>query len=116
MIAVIFEAQPAADKQAEYLNLASELKPMLAEIEGFISVERFASLATPGKLLSLSFWRDEEAIKQWRNTAFHREAQTAGRSSVFVNYHLRIAHVLRDYGMDDRAQAPTDSRGVHDHD
>lgn len=113
MIAVIFEVRPAVDKRDEYLDLATELKPMLAEIEGFISVERFASLTAPGKLLSLSFWRDEEAVKLWRNTACHREAQSAGRNLIFENYRLRVAHVLRDYGMDERAQAPEDSRGGH---
>ncbi|WP_435930194.1 antibiotic biosynthesis monooxygenase family protein [Dryocola sp. BD613] len=113
MIAVIFEAQPAPGKQAEYLDLASELKPKLSQIEGFISVERFQSLSASGKLLSLSFWRDEAAVKEWRNTELHRAAQNAGREGVFEHYRLCIAHVLRDYGMTEREEAPQDSVEAH---
>jgi heme-degrading monooxygenase HmoA len=89
---------------------------MLDGIEGFISIERFASLSDPTKILSLSFWRDEEAVQQWRNTSEHRHAQRAGRTGVFVDYRLRIAHVVRDYGLNQRDKAPVDSRVVHDHD
>ncbi|HWA39589.1 MAG TPA: antibiotic biosynthesis monooxygenase [Burkholderiales bacterium] len=110
MIAVIFEVVAAEGKQEAYLDLAAQLRPLLEKIDGFVSVERFASLSTPGKILSLSFWRDEEAIKVWRNMQQHRSAQRAGRATVFSEYRLRVAHVLRDYGLDDRAQAPADSR------
>jgi heme-degrading monooxygenase HmoA len=113
MIAVIFEVVPAAGKRETYLRIASELKPLLEHLDGFISVERFESLSTPGKLLSLSIWRDEEAVRAWRTTAEHREAQRAGRGGVFAGYRLRIAHVVRDYGLEDRAQAPADSRAAH---
>jgi heme-degrading monooxygenase HmoA len=113
MIAVIFEVEPSAGRRDAYLDLAADLKPALQGIDGFISVERFESLATPGKLLSLSFWRDEDAVKAWRNTDRHRLAQAAGRGGVFADYRLRIAHVLRDYGLDDRAEAPADSRQAH---
>ena len=113
MIAVIFEAEPATGMQADYLELAATLRPLLAEIDGFISIERFQSLTTPGKVLALSCWRDEAAIAQWRNMNDHREVQAAGRTRIFTNYRLRIAEVRRDYGMYDRAQAPADSRSVH---
>jgi heme-degrading monooxygenase HmoA len=89
------------------------LRPQLAKIDGFISVERFASLTEPGKILSLSFWRDEEAVRAWRNVEAHRSIQGAGRATIFADYRLRVAHVLRDYGMRDRAQAPDDSRAAH---
>ena len=108
MIAVIFEVQPAEGKQAEYLSIAAELKPLLAEIDGFISVERFQSLTQPEKILSLSFFRDEEAVQQWRNLSAHRNAQQSGRSGIFADYRLRVASVMRDYGQHDRAEAPTD--------
>ena len=114
MIAVIFEVFPADGKRDTYLNIAAELRPLLDEIDGFISIERFESLSTPGKVLSLSFWRDEEAIQQWRTMKAHRNAQRAGRSGVFANYRLRIAGVVRDYGMQDRDGAPQDSRAFHD--
>lgn len=113
MIAVIFEVEPAAGRQDAYLDIAARLKPELEAIDGFLSVERFESLATPGKLLSLSFFRDEEAVKAWRTTADHRAAQAAGRSGVFADYRLRVAHVLRDYGLTDRAEAPEDSKAAH---
>ncbi|MFC3285892.1 antibiotic biosynthesis monooxygenase family protein [Litchfieldella rifensis] len=113
MIAVIFEAMPTPDQRQRYFDIATELKPLLDDIEGFISIERFQSLNDPNKLLSLSFWRDEAAIEQWRRLEQHRAAQRAGRSSIFENYRLRIAHVVRDYGLDDREQAPTDSREAH---
>lgn len=113
MIAVIFEVWPAEGKRAAYLDIAASLKPSLAEIDGFISVERFESLTEPGKLLSLSFWRDEDAVQAWRNVEQHRLAQAAGRGGIFRDYRLRIAGVIRDYGMTDRGQAPTDSRGRH---
>lgn len=114
MIAVIFEVFPADGKEKEYLDIAAELKPQLEKIDGFISIERFSSLVEEGKILSLSFWRDEEAISQWRNLATHRLAQEKGRNEVFSNYRLRVANVSRDYGMESREQAPSDSLSVHD--
>ena len=114
MIAVIFEIWPEDGRKETYLDLAAELKPLLERIDGFISVERFQSLTDPGKLLSLSVWRDEEAVKIWRNNTRHRASQAAGRGGIFADYRLRIAAVIRDYGMSDRAQAPADSRIVHE--
>lgn len=113
MIAVIFEVEPADGRKQDYLDIAAEMRPMLDDIEGFISVERFQSLANHGRILSLSFFEDEAAITRWRNLSAHRGAQKKGRSGVFVDYRLRIARVIRDYGMDDRAEAPTDSRQAH---
>lgn len=113
MIAVIFEVEPHPDRKDAYLDAAALLKPHLAEVDGFISVERFASLTQPGKILSLSFWRDEAAVAAWRRLEVHRRMQAAGRSDLFADYRLRVAHVVRDYGMRERAQAPADSRGIH---
>jgi heme-degrading monooxygenase HmoA len=113
MIAVIFEVCPHAHAKHDYLSIAAGLAPLLATMDGFISIERFQSLSDPGKILSLSFWRDEEAVKQWRNTEEHRAAQSQGRAGIFAGYRLRIAAVVRDYGLTERAQAPADSRGVH---
>lgn len=114
MIAVIFEVWPARGQRQHYLDIAAALKTLLSEVDGFISIERFQSLAEPEKLLSLSFWRDEAAIEQWRRLEQHRAAQAEGRASVFDDYRLRIANVQRDYGLEDREQAPADSRQVHD--
>ncbi len=113
MIAVIFEAKPAPGCGADYLKAAERLRPLLDGVDGFLSIERFESLAEPGKLLSLSFWRDEAAVAAWRRMEAHRAAQAAGRRGVFADYRLRVAEVLRDYGLDDRAQAPEDSRHAH---
>jgi len=113
MIAVIFEVLPKEGMRQAYLDTAAALKPLLQDIDGFVSIERFESLATPGKVLSLSFWRDEEAVRQWRTLEAHREAQEAGRKAIFAGYRLRVAAVLRDYGMEDRDQAPPDSRAAH---
>lgn len=113
MIAVIFEVQPAEGRKDEYLRIAAGLRPVLEQIDGFISVERFQSLTNPDKLLSLSLFRDEDAVKAWRNTITHRNAQAMGRDGVFADYRLRVAHVLRDYGMEDRTEAPADSRDAH---
>jgi heme-degrading monooxygenase HmoA len=111
MIAVIFEVRPA-DRDA-YLGLAADLAPQLQAIDGFVSIERFESLAEPGKLLSLSFWRDEAAVAEWRNRGAHRAAQARGRAGVLADYRLRVAGVIRDYGLHDRAAAPADSRTAH---
>ena len=113
MIAVIFEVEPADGKRDAYLGIAADLRPLLDGIDGFVSVERFQSLANPQRVLSLSFWRDEEAVRAWRNTEEHRQAQTAGRGGVFAGYRLRIAQVIRDYGMTEREGAPADSRAQH---
>lgn len=113
MIAVIFEVWPAEGQRQRYLDIAAALRSELVQMDGFISVERFESLTEPGKLLSLSIWRDEEAVKQWRNRANHRQAQAEGRHGVFRDYRLRIAEVSRDYSLTDRTQAPKDSRQVH---
>lgn len=113
MIAVIFEVTPAEGRWQEYLDLAAELRPELEMVDGFISVERFQSLTNPDKILSLSIWRDEEAVARWRNHAGHRRTQAKGRAGVFAGYRLRVAGVIRDYGMADRReQAPTDSKAV----
>jgi heme-degrading monooxygenase HmoA len=109
MIAVIFEAWVSPEGQADYLDLAAQLRPHLEDVDGFLSIERFASLTTSGKVLSLSFWRDEAAVAQWRNLPEHRRAQQEGRSHVFADYRLRIAHVVRDYGMTSRDEVPADS-------
>ncbi len=113
MIAVIFEVKPKNNKMDEYLVLASELKQYLETIDGFISIERFSSLSDKDKLLSLSFWRDEDAVKQWRNLEAHRAMQTKGRESIFDYYRLRVASVDRDYTLNEREQAPDDSQKYH---
>jgi heme-degrading monooxygenase HmoA len=116
MIAVIFEVTLHPDAQRTYLDLAASLRPELEKIDGFISIERFASLSNDGKILSLSIWRDEDAIQQWRQFEGHRLAQEQGRQGVFVDYRLRVSSVIRDYGMTEREQAPADSRRRHDYD
>ncbi len=113
MIAVIFEVLPRSGQRDAYLGAAASLREHLAIIDGFISVERFESLTQPGKLLSLSFWRDEKAIRDWRNLDEHRRVQQAGRAHIFEDYRLRVAAVVRDYGMAERTQAPQDSRAAH---
>src|ERR1700721_3440140 len=113
MISVILQVWPKPEHKQEYLYLAAEMKPILETIDGFISVERFESLTEKGKILSLSFFRDEEAVAAWRNVPQHRKTQGKGRATIFENYRLRIAGVIRDYGMNDRAQAPKDSRAAH---
>lgn len=114
MYAVIFEVFPHSEKLDEYLDIAAKLKLELEKIDGFISIERFSSLVEEGKILSLSFWRDEQAIENWRKLESHRMAQQKGREGVFMDYRLRVAKVHRDYGMTERDQAPEDSRERHD--
>lgn len=113
MIAIIFEVIPAEGKQDAYLDIAATMRPLVEQVEGFISVERFQSLTNPGKLLSISFFEDEAAVDRWRALEKHRAAQSAGRNALFDDYRLRVAHVLRDYGKHDRAEAPADSRAHH---
>jgi heme-degrading monooxygenase HmoA len=113
MIAVIFEVWPKIDRKQEYLDIAAQLRPLLEQIDGFVSIERFESLSESGKILSLSFFRDEAAVQAWRATNEHRTAQAKGRSDIFSNYRLRVAGVVRDYGMNEREQVPIDSRKIH---
>lgn len=113
MIAVIFEVEPLDDRKDDYFDIAADLRPLLEEIDGFLTIERFESLITPGKILSLSFWRDEQAVQAWRRLEQHRHAQSAGRAGIFQNYRLRVAKVVRDYGLNDRDQAPDDSKEAH---
>ncbi|MEQ9260595.1 MAG: antibiotic biosynthesis monooxygenase [Roseovarius sp.] len=113
MIAIIFEVIPAEGQKPHYLDIAAEMRPLAEGIEGFISVERFQSLTNPEKLLSISFWESEEAVAEWRRLAAHRRAQAKGRGGMFSDYRLRVAHVLRDYGMFERAEAPKDSVEAH---
>lgn len=113
MIAVIFEVRPAAGQRDHYLDLAASMRAELSKMDGFVSVERFQSLTDPDKLLSLSFWRDEEAVRAWRNLSAHRAMQARGRGGVFADYRLRVAAVLRDYGLTERSEAPVDSREAH---
>lgn len=113
MIAVIFEVRPHPDQRENYLAAAAGLRPFLAQVDGFISIERFESLTEPGKMLSLSYWRDEESVRQWRNIEAHRASQALGRKTIFADYRLNVAEVIRSYGMSDRNQAPDDSRKAH---
>lgn len=113
MIAVIFEVVPREGQKDAYLAAAASLRNHLDAMDGFLSIERFESLTQPGKFLSLSFWRDEEAVRQWRNLDEHRQMQNAGRQRMFADYRLRVAGVIRDYGMTDRAAAPEDSKAMH---
>jgi heme-degrading monooxygenase HmoA len=113
VIAVIFEVEPHAAHRDDYFRIAAELRPMLDKIDGFISIERFQSLSEEGRILSLSFWRDEAAVARWRALEAHRVAQAEGRSRIFHDYRLRIAHVVRDYGMSERDEAPADSHAAH---
>ncbi len=114
MIAIIFEVTPHPDRKQQYLDIAASLRPHLEKIDGFISIERFQSLTDENKILSLSFFRDEQAVADWRALQAHRSAQAAGRGGIFADYRLRVAGVIRDYGLTDRAQAPANSRSVHD--
>jgi heme-degrading monooxygenase HmoA len=114
MILVVFEVEPRLGARGEYLATAQALGAELERVPGFVSVERFESLSRPGKLLSLSVWRDEAALKAWREVAVHRSAQRRGREELFANYRLRVATVTRDYGLTDRTAAPEDSRKIHD--
>lgn len=114
MLAVIFEFEPVVERRQDYLDFAAALAAELEHIDGFISIERFESLSRPGRLVSISYWRDEDAIARWRNLQGHREAQRAGRDGIMADYRLRVASVIRDYGMREREQAPIDSRSVHD--
>lgn len=113
MIAIIFEVIPAEGRKQAYLDIAATMRPLVEQVEGFISVERFQSLTNPDKLLSISFFEDEAAVDRWRRLEKHRAAQEAGRGGLFAGYRLRVAHVLRDYGKEDRAEAPEDSRTRH---
>jgi heme-degrading monooxygenase HmoA len=113
MIAIIFEVMPADGQKDAYLDIAATMRPMVEQVEGFISVERFQSLTNPDKLLSISFFEDEDAVHRWRKLAAHRNAQSKGRTGVFSDYRLRVCHVIRDYGMFDRDQAPEDSVKAH---
>ena len=110
MLAVIFEVNPTTEGKAEYIQIAAELRKFLEDRDGFISIERFQSLSEEGKILSLSFWRDEEAIHQWRNVFEHRTAQKKGKGSLFRSYRIRVAEVVRDYTQTDREEAPLDSK------
>ena len=113
MIAVIFEVEPEDGARERYLEIAGELRPLLEQVVGFVSVERFESLSRPGKLLSLSFFEDEAAVARWRRLEAHRQAQADGRSTLFAGYRIRVAHVVRDYGLERREEAPCDSRALH---
>ena len=106
MFAVIFEVEPEPDRLQDYLDIAGRLRPELEKIDGFISIERFKSLSQKDKILSLSFWRDEEAIARWRQQEQHHAAQRTGRDRIFRDYRIRVSAVMRDYGMYERAQAP----------
>ena len=109
MIVVIFESRPKAGKKQAYLDMAAALMPLVADVDGFISIERFQSVSDEGKMVALSFWRDEASVSAWRNVMEHRRVQQKSRQTVFEDYRLRIAQVVRDYTLNDRAQAPADS-------
>lgn len=105
MIVVVFQVTMREGQEQRYFDLAAELRPELEKIEGFVSVERFQSLATPGKYVSLSFWRDEEAVRRWRSQGAHRIAQELGKKEIFADFRISIGHLVRDYTLAERAAA-----------
>jgi heme-degrading monooxygenase HmoA len=113
VIVVIFESEPLPGRTQAYLDAAARLRPLLAAVDGFISIERYESLSTPGRVLSISYWRDADAVRRWRNETAHREVQRLARASIFADYRLYVAEVMRSYSMHDRAQAPDDSKASH---
>ncbi len=113
MIAVIFEFTAAEGRFADYKALAESLGDEVRKVDGFLSIERFQSISDPARFVSLSFWRDEEAVRKWRNLQKHREAQAKGRGGIFSEYRLRVCSVLRDYTMRSRGEAPPDSVSLH---
>jgi heme-degrading monooxygenase HmoA len=113
MIGVIFEVLPHPERKQEYLEIAASIRPELETIKGFISVERFQSLSNPDKILSLSFYANEDALEEWRNLSGHRVAQSKGRGDIFQDYRIRVVSVIRDYGLNERDEAPVDSRAIH---
>ena len=106
MMTVIFEVEPHNGKAQEYLDIAARLRPELEKSDGFISVERFESIYRPGKYVSISYWRDADAVRAWRTHTEHQQAQAKGRQEIFADYRIRVAQVVRDYGIYDRAEAP----------
>lgn len=112
MFAVIFEVTPTTEGKDQYLKIASDLRKLLENMDGFISIERFQSFAEKEKILSLSFWKDEASIGKWRKLMDHRSAQESGKTSLFESYRIRVAEVVRDYTDSDREQAPADSNAV----
>ena len=113
MLAVIFEVSLTEGKEEEYLDIATKLRQHLKDVDGFVSIERFKSLSEEGKILSLSYWEDEASIQNWRNLEAHRSAQKKGRSDIFSDYRLRVCEVVRDYSMENRDDAPVDSKEIH---
>lgn len=113
MIAVIFEFSAAEGRFPDYKRLAEGLSDEVRRIDGFLSIERFQSISDPARFVSLSFWRDEDAVKRWRNLQKHREAQAQGRLGIFSGYRLRVCQVIRDYSLEERGEAPKDSIARH---
>jgi heme-degrading monooxygenase HmoA len=114
MIAVLFEADAVPEARERYLELAAELMPLLAQTPGFISIERFQSLATPGKILSLSWWEDEGSVAGWKQNVMHLAAQKEGKQSIFSFYRIRVARVFRDYSSD-KFSSQSSVEGAHQH-
>ena len=104
MMVVVFQVTMRDGRTQDYFDLAAELRPELEEIDGFISVERFQSLAEPGKYLSLSFWRDQAGIESWRAQRRHRAAQERGKREIFADFRISVAEVVRDYTLADRRE------------
>ena len=114
MIVMVFEFEVEPQEYENYLTEAADLRPGLAQVDGFVSVERFESQAAPGRFVAVGYFRDEDAVARWRNLPAHRRAQALGRSRFFTGYRLVMAHVLRDYTHGARDTAPADSRRAHD--
>ena len=102
MIVVVFEVTPKDGRAQDYFDLAAELRPELEQVDGFISVERFESLSAPGKFVSLSFWRDAEAVRAWHGADNHAAAQMRGKSEIFADFRITVAESIRQYTMADR--------------
>ena len=108
-VMVLFEVTVKSGQMDDYLKMAASLKESLASAEGLSRAERFSSLVTENKLLSLSVWDGEQSVEKWRNLLAHRACQRHGRMHDFADDQITVVTPIRTYSMTDRTEAPADS-------
>ncbi len=97
-VVTIFTSVRTDGDEAAYQAMAEDMFELVAEQDGFLGYENFSS--DDGKHVTIAYFRDEEAILNWKRVAEHREAQRLGREKWYQSFTLRIATVTRAYGFE----------------
>jgi len=79
-----------------YQEMAKLMEQLAREQEGFLGIES----ARDAIGITVSYWKDLDSIRKWKQNTEHLKAQQKGRSEWYKSYTTRIALVEREYNFE----------------